>query len=168
MRLLLVVAVIAVIVMLWRYVKKTRRKKRQASPFAVPSGVTIAPTRLLEDEEVALYSLLQMAVQDHYLVFSHVPLWSFVSVEAVGKVRSHVLRQIALKRVDFALVHPGSCRVERVVLIERESSQPHQDDRQQVIESVLDAAGIKLTKLPLKKSHSLPDLTARLGITAEE
>jgi hypothetical protein len=33
---------------------------------------------------------------------------------------------------------------------------------------VLDAAGIKLTKLTPKKSYSLPDLAARLGITAEE
>jgi len=86
----------------------------------------------------------------------------------VGKVRSDVLRQIALKRVDFVLVHPGSCRVERVVQIERDSSQVHQDEPQAVIESVLDAAGIKLTKLQPKKNQSLPDLTARLGITAEE
>ena len=166
MRLLLVSAVIAVIIGLWWYWRRARRRKNQALPFVIPTSVTIEPARLLTDEEVALYSLLRMAVQEHYLVFSQVPLWSFVAVDAKGKVRSHVLRQIALKRVDFVLVHPGSCRVERVVLIERDSSHP--DNRQHVIESVLDAAGIKLTKLQLKKSHSLPDLTARLGITAEE
>jgi hypothetical protein len=83
-------------------------------------------------------------------------------------VRSNLLREIALKRVDFVLVHPGSCRVEHVVQIERESSPPHQDERQRIIESVLNAAGIKLTTLKPKKSHTLPDLTTRLGITAEE
>jgi len=169
MRLLLVGAVIAGIIMLWRYLRKTRRRKKRTTPFAVPPGVTIESTRLLEEEEVALYSLLQMAVQERYLVFSQVPLWSFVEVEAEATVRSDLLREIALKRVDFALVHPGSCRVEWVVQIEREPSQPHHDARQQhVIESVLDAAGIKLTKVQPKKSHTLPDLTARLGITAEE
>jgi hypothetical protein len=66
------------------------------------------------------------------------------------------------------LVQPGSCRVEQVVQIERESSDLHQTERQHVIESVLDAAGIKLTKLQPKKSHSLPDLTARLGLVEEE
>lgn len=168
MRILLVCTVgIAVIIGLWLYRRRARRQK-QTLPFAVPSGVTIAPAPLLTEEEVALYSLLRMAVQEHYLVFSQVPLWSFVSVEAAGNVRSHVLRQIALKRVDFVLVHPGSCRVERVVQIEREPPLPHQDERQSVIESVLHAAGIKLTKLQPKKSHSLPDLTARLGITMEE
>jgi hypothetical protein len=169
MKILLVGAVsLAVIIGLWWYRTRARRRKTQTLPFAVPSGVTIGPARLLTEEEVALYSLLRMAVQEHYLVFSQVPLWSFVSVEAVGKVRSHVLRQIALKRVDFVLVHPGSCRVERVVQIERDSPPAHRDDRLSIIEAVLDAAGIKLTKLQPKKTFSLPDLTARLGITGEE
>lgn len=168
MRILLVGAVIiTVIAGLWWYLK-ARRRKKQLSPFVIPPGVTVESARFLADDEVALYNLLQMAVQEHYLVFCQVPLWSFVTVEAAGKMRAHVLRQIALKRVDFVLVHPGSCRVERVVQIERESSDEHQADRRRVIESVLDAAGIKLTTLQPKKTHSLPDLTARLGITAEE
>jgi hypothetical protein len=168
MKILLVGAVIAMIVGLWRYLRNARRRKKQTSLLAIPSGVTIGSTPLLEKEEIALYGLLQMAVQERYLVFSQVPLWSFVEVEAVEKVRTDILRQIALKRVDFALVHPGSCLVEQVVQIEHESSQPHQAERQHVIETVLDAAGIKLTKLQPKQSHSLPDLTDRLGITAEE
>jgi Protein of unknown function (DUF2726) len=168
MKLLLLGTIIMGIIMLWRYLRKTRRRKKRTAPFAIPSGVTIGSARLLEEEEVALYSLLQMAVQERYLVFSQVPLWSFVKVEAEASVRSDLLREIALKRVDFVLVHPGSCRVEHVVQIERESSPPYQDKRQHVIESVLKAAGIKLTTVQPKKSHTLPDLTTRLGITAEE
>ena len=168
MKILVLGAITLAVILLWRYLARARRRKKQTLPFAIPSGVTIGPARLLSDEEVALYNLLRMAVQEHYLVFCQVPLWSFVSVEAAGKMRSHVLRQIALKRVDFVLVHPGSCRVERVVQIERESSPPHQNERQSVIESVLDAAGIKLTKLQPRKHHSLPDLTARLGVAGEE
>ena len=168
MKILLAGAVIAVSIGLWGYLRRARRRKKQASPFAVPHDATISSVRLLAQEEVTLYSLLQMAVQERYLVFSQVPLWSFVEVEAAAQVRSEVLRQIALKRVDFVLVHPGSCLVEQVVQIERESSQPHEAERQHVIETVLDAAGIKLTKLQPKQSHSLPDLTARLGLAEEE
>lgn len=168
MKVLLVGTVIAVIIGLWRYLRSARRKKKQTSPFAIPPGVAIGSTRLLEKEEVALYSLLQMAVQERYLVFSQVPLWSFIEVKARGKVRSDILRQIALKRVDFVLVHPGSCQVEQVVQIEHESPKLHQAERQHVIETVLEAAGIRLTKLQPKQSHSLPDLADRLGITAEE
>jgi hypothetical protein len=168
MKILVLGAITLAVILLWRYLAKARRRKKQTLPFAIPSGVTIGPARLLTEEEVAVYSLLRMAVQEHYLVFCQVPLWSFVSVEAAGKMRSHVLRQIALKRVDFVLVHPGSCRVERVVQIERESSPPYQNEGQSVIETVLDAAGIKLTKLQPRKHHSLPDLTARLGVAGEE
>ena len=168
MKILLVGAVIAVIVGLWRYLKNARRRKKQTSPLAIPLGVTIGSPPLLEKEEIALYGLLQMAVQERYLVLSQVPLWAFIEVEAGEKMRSEILRQIALKRVDFVLVHPGSCRVEQVVQIEHESSQPHQAERQHVIETVLDAAGIKLTKLQPKQSHSLPDLAARLGLAEEE
>jgi hypothetical protein len=167
MKILLVGSVITVIIGLWHYLRRARRRKMQTSPFAIPPGVTIGSARLLAEEEVALYSLLQMAVEEHYLVFSQVPLWSFVEVEAAAEVRSDVLRRIALKQVDFVLVHPGSCRVEQVVQIEHESLQPHQLERQHVIESVLDAAGIKLTKVSSKQSYSLPALAAQLGITAE-
>ena len=168
MKILLVGAVIPAIVGLWRYLRNARRRKKQTSLLAFPPGVTIGSTPLLEKEEIALYSLLQMAVQERYLVFSQVPLWSFIEVEGGEKMRADILRQIALKRVDFVLVHPGSCRVEQVVQIEHESSQPHQVERQHIIETVLDAAGIKLTKLQPKQAHSLLDLTDRLGITAEE
>lgn len=168
MKILLVGSVITVIIGLWSYLRRAGRRKKQTSPFAVPPGVTIGSARLLAEEEVALYSLLQMAVEERYLVFSQVPLWSFVEVEAAPEVRSEVLRRMALKRVDFVLVHPGSCRVEQVVQIEHEAPQPQQIERQCVIESVLDAAGIKLTKLSSKKSYSLPVLAAQLGITPEE
>ena len=168
MKILLVGAVIAAIVGLWRYLRNARRRKKQTSLLAIPPGVTIGSIPLLEKEEIAVYSLLQMAVQERYLVFSQVPLWSFIEVEAGEKMRSDILHRIALKRVDFVLVHPGSCRVEQVVQIEHESMQPHQAERKHVIETVLDAAGIKLTKLQPKQSHSLPDLTARLGLAEEE
>ncbi len=168
MKILLVGVVIAVIVGLWRYLLNAHRRKKQTSLLAIPPGVTIGSTPLLEKEEIALYGLLQMAVQERYLVFSQVPLWSFIEVGAGEKVRADILRRIALKRVDFVLVHPGSCRVEQVVQIEHESSQPHEAERQHIIETVLDAAGIKLTKLQPKQAHSLPDLTARLGLAEEE
>ena len=109
-----------------------------------------------------------MAVQDRYLIFAQVPLWSFVSVEAMGKARSRLLSHMALKRVDFVLVHPGSRHVEQVVQIEDASPGPHQTERQRVIESVLDAAGIKLVTVRSKKSYTIPDLTALLGLTEEE
>jgi hypothetical protein len=145
--------------------------KKTAGPsagFSLPSGIAVTSAPLLTEAEIALYNLMQMAVQDRYLVFAHVPLWSFVSVEAGGKSRVALLNHMALKRVDFVLVHPGSRHVEQVVQLEDKSPGPRQVERQRVIESVMDAAGIKLVTLRATKSYTIPELTALLGLAVDE
>jgi len=54
------------------------------------------------------------------------------------------------------------------VQIAPDSLRQEEAERQRVIESVLNAASIKLMTLQSKKSYSLPDLTARLELTAEQ
>ena len=105
----------------------------QKETFVLPPGVTLRPQPLLTDAELLLYNLIRLAVEDHYFVFARVPLWSVVSVEAEGKARSQVLRQIALKQLDFVLVHPGTKAAEQVVLLEERFSpsatRTHSEDR---------------------------------------
>lgn len=161
-------AVAALVLLLWRFLAASRKTGGQPLSFVLSPGVTITSAPLLTEADVYLYNLIRMAVQDHYLVFAQVPLWSFVSVEAMGKARSQVLSHMALKRVDFVLVHPGSRQVGQVVQIEDASPGPHQAERQRVIESVVDAAGIKLVKVRSKKSYTIPDLAALLGLEVEE
>lgn len=162
------VAAVVLLLMLWWSLAASRKTDGQSASFVLQPGVTITSAPLLTEAEVFFYNLMRMTVQDHYLVFAQVPLWSFVSVEAMGKARSQVLSHMALKRVDFVLVHPGSRQVEQVVQFEDASPRPHQAERQRVIESVLDAAGIKLVKVRSKKSYTIPDLAALLGLEAEE
>lgn len=158
-----------VLLMLFRRFPAAFRKTvGPPSSRVLPSGVVVTPAPLLTEADVLFYNLMRMAVQDRYLVFVQVPLWSFVSVEAVGEARSHVLSHMALKRVDIVLVHPGSRQVEQVVLIEDAVSPTHRTERQRVIESVLDAAGIKLVSVSSTKSYTVPDLAALLGLEAEE
>jgi hypothetical protein len=153
---------------LWRIFTPSKKTVGPSTGFSLPSGITLASAPLFTEAEIALYNLMQMAVQDRYLIFAHVPLWSFVSVEATGKARSQLLNHMALKRVDFVLVHPGSRHVEQVVQIEDTSPGPHQAERQRVIESVLDAAGIKLVTVRGTKPYTLPDLTALLGLATDQ
>lgn len=164
---MLVVAGVLLIV-LWWYVALHRKDGRRPSAFSLPAATTITAVPLLSESEVSLYNLMRMAVQDHYLVFAQVPLWSFVSVEAMGKARVQVLNHLALKRVDFVLVHPGSRQVEQVVQVETAFPRPHQAERQRVIESVLDAAGIKLVTLRSNRAYSIPDLAGILGLETTE
>jgi hypothetical protein len=156
------------LILLWWYVAWHRKGGRGPSAFSLPSGTTITAVPLLTESEVSLYNLMRIAAQEHYLVFAQVPLWSFVSVEATGKTRFQVLNHLALKRVDFVLVHPGSRQVEQVVQVETAYPRPHQAERQRVIESVLDAAGIKLVTLRSNESYTIPDLAGILGLETME
>jgi len=163
-------AIVATLLMaLWWSRTMFRKTSGQPASFTLPQGVAITSAPLLTETEISLYNLIRMAVQDHYLVLAQVPLWSFVSVEAMGKVRSHVLSHMALKRVDFVLVHPGSRQVEQVVQVEEDvPPNAHQAEQQRVIESVLDAAGIKLVKVRSRKPYTIPDLAAFLGLATGE
>ena len=167
MDLVLVGIAAALLLFLWWFLVASQTTGGRPSSFALQPGVTITSAPLLTEAEVSLYNLMRMTVQDHYLVFVHVPLWSFVSVEAMGKARSHVLNHMALKRVDFVLVHPGSRQVEQVVQMEDGSPRPHLAERQRVIESVLNAAGIRMVKVGSQKSYTIPDLAALLGLDEE-
>lgn len=165
---LIAVAAAALLLVIWLSVAASRKTSGQLSSPVLPPGVTITSTPLLTETDVTFYNLMRLAVQDHFLVFTQVPLWSFVSVDAMGKARSQVLSHMALKRVDFVLVHPGSRQVEQVVQIEDASPRPHQAERQRVIESVLDAAGIKLVKVRAHKSYTVPVLAALLGLEEDD
>jgi len=155
------------LVCVWLAVNSKTRRQQVMTPILAP-GVTVNSAPLMTETDVLLYNLMRLAVQDHYLIFAQVPLRSFLSVEAMGRARRHVLHNMALKRVDFVLVHPGSRLVEKVVQLEEAFPRPHQLDRQRVIESVLDAAGIKLVKLRSQKSYTVPALAALLGLEPEE
>ena len=151
--------------LIWRLMVSSTSGAVRNEIFVLPPGITLRPQPLLTDTDLVLYNLIRLAVEDHYLVFARVPLWSVVSVEAEGKVRSQVLKQIALKQLDFVLVHPGTKAAEQVVLLEEGSPpQPHEITRRRNIQSVLQAAGITLTTLKPHTSYTVPQLAQLLGV----
>ena len=162
----LVIALLAFLV--WRLSGSPSRGSVGKEGFVLPSGVTLSPQPLLTDTDLMLYNLIRLAVEDHYLVFARVPLWSVVSVEAEGKARSQVLRQIGLKQLDFVLVHPGTKASEQVVLLEDGFPQPHEIIRRREIQSVLQAAGITLITLKPHTSYTVLQLAQLFGVSEEE
>jgi hypothetical protein len=155
--------------LVWRLWASSSSRAIRKTPFVIPPGVTLRPQPLLTDADLLLYNLIRLAVEDHYLVFAGVPLWSVVSVEAEGKTRSQVLRQIALRQLDFVLVHPGTKVAEKVVLLDEGfPAQPHEVTRRQEIESVLQAAGITVTILKPRTSYTVPQLAQLLGVGDDE
>ena len=159
-------ATAGLVFLVWRLRVSSTAGRATKQDFVLPAGVTLRPQPLLTDSDLLLYNLIRLAVEDHYLVFPRVPLWSVVSVEAEGTIRSHVLRQIALKQLDFVLVHPGTKAAEQVVLLEESvPSQPHEVSRRRDIQSVLQAAGIVLTTLKPHTSYTVPQLAQLLGVS---
>ena len=159
-------AAAGLVFLVWRLRVSSTARRASKQDFILPPGVTLRPQPLLTDSDLLLYNLIRLAVEDHYLVFPKVPLWSVVSVEAEGTIRSLVLRQIALKQLDFVLVHPGTKAAEQVVLLEESlPSQPHEVSRRRDIQSVLQAAGIVLTTLKPHTSYTVPQLAQLLGVS---
>ena len=158
-------AIACLVFLVWRLKVSSNTGLARKGAFVLPAGVTLHPQPLLTDSDLLLYNLIRLAVEDHYLVFPRVPLWSVVSVEAEGAVRSQVLRQIALKQLDFVLVHPGTKATEQVVLVEEDSPpQPQEIARRQEIQSVLQAAGITLTTLNPHTSYTVSQLAQLFGV----
>ncbi|THI88198.1 MAG: DUF2726 domain-containing protein [Nitrospira sp. CG24A] len=153
----------------WRLKTSSAVEPVRKEPFVLPPGVTLRPQPLLNDTDLLLYNLVRLAVEDHYFVFARVPLWSIVSVEAERTTRSQVLRQIALKQLDFVLVHPGTKTANRVVLLEEDPPpQPHEATRKREIESILQAAGIPLTILSPNASYTVSQLAQLLDVSDDD
>jgi hypothetical protein len=159
------IGIVLLAFLVWRLKYSLTERPIGKRPFVLPPGVTLRPQPLLTDTDLLLYNLIRLAVEDHYLVFARVPLWSVVTVEAEGAVRSQVLRQIALKQLDFVLVHPGTKATEQVVLVEEDSPpQPQEITRRREIQSVLQAAGITLTTLNPHTSYTVSQLAQLFGV----
>ena len=164
----ILIAGAVVLGIVWWVAASMRKKPKLSTVDILMDGAVVASEPFLSESELVFYNVLRLAVQDHYLIFAQVPLWSFVSLESSGRDKSRLLKHMALKRVDFALIHPGSRRVEQVVQIEEESSTPEQKKRQRTIELLVRSAGIKLVKVRVKKSYAIPELAALLNLATEE
>lgn len=155
-------AVVAVTITCWLIA----RFKRPAT-FALPATTKVVSLPLLTEKESAFYNQLQLAVQDRYLVFASLSLWTFVSPQGLGKERLPILKRLVLTQVDFALVHPGSRKVELVVLLHEEPSTAMQRERDHTVESVASVAGIKVVKVRSDQSYTIPELTHLLGMAEQ-
>lgn len=156
---------VGVALLAWWLAASSPSVKARAGTFVIPPQVTLQTQPLLTETELFLYNLMRLAVQDQYLVFAQVPLWSIVHVEAERHARSALLQRIALKRLDFVLVHPGSRLVEQVVQLEDDQpSHPRPGDRREIIKTVVESAGIRFTTLPPHISYSIPQLAALLSL----
>ncbi len=145
------------------------RRRHRHEPV-IPPGVTIRSQPLLTGAEAGLYNTLRLAVQEQYLVFAQVPLWCLVTVQAQERLaRADFLTRIALRRVDFVLVHPGTLAVSKVIELDSQAGTISQRlERDQLVEAVCKAARLELVRLRRRNEYTVPKLAALLGIEPEE
>lgn len=151
---------------LWVWFQSRRSEPQSGDQQELFAGVSIEPHAVLSEADLSLYNLIKLAVDDRYLVFAQLPVWSLVAVRtAEQSVRLRLLRKLAVRRVDFALVHPGTRTVQKVVLMEGRDDPPEQRRRRdQLIGTVLKVAGIGVVRLDSGQPYSVASLITALGL----
>jgi hypothetical protein len=141
----------------------------QSDAAAIPPGITVKAQTVLTSTEASFYNVLRLAVQDRYLVLAQVPLWCLIDVEAPSReVFKGFLNKIALKRVDFVLIHPGTLSVAKVVELDVPTPSAQRQTRDHLVDRVFKAAGIEVVRLKTDQSFTVPALAALLGLELVE
>ena len=132
-------------------------------------GVSLQAQPLLTKDEAAFYNLLKLTVEDRYLILAQVPVWCLIDVQSKDpKARATFLNRIALRRVDFALVHPGTLATFKIVELDDPAVPPAQKEgRNKLIDGVFKEAGIGLVRLKNPGSYTAPTLASALGLGGE-
>lgn len=163
----LVLGVIFLLQWIWR-----RPLPADALPTLSPdSGESVVTPRLLmSTEEATLYNLIKLAAQEHMLILAKIPLLSVLAfVDKDEEARKAVMRSIQPVRCDVVLAHPGTLKAMTVVIFQKESpGTTGREDREQLVEALLRAAGIQLITLQLNQTYSVDHLTQLLGLAEEE
>lgn len=153
---------------MWWFKASGNQIQTQTEGLTLPAGVVLEPQPLLSDRDVRFYNLLRMAAQDRYIVLARVPLLSILKVQVEGTGRVQMLRRMALKHLDFVLVHPGSRLVEHVVQVEGDQqSNAREAEKRQDIRRIVQAAGINLVVLEADRFYSVQQLGEMLGVAGE-
>jgi hypothetical protein len=157
---------LVVVLLWWATILLTKLSTRKGDSYtSIPAGLELTAQPFMTKAEAAFYNVLRLAVQDEYLLFAQVPLWCLVNVNAAHpKLRLDFLGQIALKRLDFVLVHPGTLTVAKVIEMEEDPPSTQRQARNQLVEDTLKAVSIEVVRLTLNRIYTIPELAAALDI----
>ena len=124
---------------------------------------------LMTAEESTLFNLIRLAAQDYLLVLVKLPILQVVSVADKDEVaRKALMRTIQPVRLDVVLAHPGTLQTMTVVKFQKNGEEGKQPEkREQVVDTVLKAAGINVVVLHLKQTYSVEHVMELLGMAED-
>jgi hypothetical protein len=133
-------------------------------------GIAVRAQPVLTEQEALYYNLLRLTVQDQYLLFAQIPLWCLLEITGPDRnARATMLNRIALKRVDFALVHPGSLALAKVIeLDDPMTTSDKKQARDRLLDALFAAAGVELVRLDIQRRYTVPELADLLGLASED
>ena len=116
-----------------------------------------------------MFNLLLLAVRDHFLLLSKIPLRSLVQLRVDDRSSKRAVAQ-ALRNVtvDFVLVHPGTRLPVKAVFLEKPGDEATASHAQEwLVEAVFLKAGIEVIWLDQEARYSVEELTNLLGLDEE-
>lgn len=153
---------------LWRGAGPWRERRLDDGTLVNRVGLTAQP--VLSREELEWYNVIRLAVQDRYLVLSQVPLWVLISMRSGNRrERAVLMGRLALKRVGFVLLHPGTGEIYKAIDIgSQQGRTADQRRRDRLISQVYAATRIEHVRLSPQDVLSVPRVAASLGLDAGE
>ena len=137
---------------------------------AASSESEVTARSLMTPEEATLFNLIRLAAQDFFLVLVKLPVLQVVSVvDTDEEARKALMRTIQPVRLDVVLAHPGTLQTVIVVHLQHDKPEGQRTEkRDQVVATVLKAAGIKVVGLRLNQSYSVEQVVELLGLAEDE
>ncbi len=163
--LIVVVALVVVSLWLWR-----RSPQLVPAPSVRIDGlgnkVSAMVRPLMNGSDVSMFNLLLLAVREHFLLLSKIPLRSLMHLrvedDSVKRALAPVLRNVT---VDFVAVHPGTRLPVKAIFVRKpENPVTASSSEDRLVEALLRKAGIEVLRLDPEVLYSVERLTNLLGL----
>ena len=130
-------------------------------------SATVRP--LMDGSDVSMFNLLLLAVREHFLLLSKIPLRNLMHLRvednSVKRALAPILRSVT---VDFVAVHPGTgLPVKAIFVREPEDNDMTLSPQDRLVETLLRKAGIDVLRLDPEVLYSVERLTNLLGLEEE-
>jgi hypothetical protein len=162
----LIILTLFVIVVLVRFGRRRRVNADGMWIDEIGGHVSAMARPLMDGPDVSMFNLLLLAVRDHCLLLSKIPLRNLLHL----RVEDHAFKRLVAQSlrnvtVDFVLVHPGTRLPVKVVFLEKPGEETAASHEQGwLAEALFLKAGIEVIWLDRETRYSVEQLTHLLGL----
>ena len=162
---LIIVAGLVIVVLL-----RSRRPQgvpaRDVRIDGIEERVAVKAQPLMNGSEGWIFNLLLLAVRDHFLLLSKIPLKSLVHLRVDDDFSKRVLAQILRNvTVDFVAVHPGTKLPVKAIFVRKpEHDAMVSRSQERLVEALFHKAGIEVIRLDQEVRYSVEGLSNLLGL----